>query len=377
MPVPHFPPPIEMSVDTKRAIIDGLKMVIEIFKAAGLIGAEVSYASIIHDPRDLYRFIKTYRNNTHLVGDIVKDSAGAPVSVEDTPLVCGVSLAQIQQLLVKTCAKHFLEQANKEESRVVTETRKKKVLFGLLTKTETIEKKVGGGFDERKVRDISRNMAFDWQLPLLPAYNMLNSAQIFELGDDLACLQSFEHIRDFAALDQPTIKRAKAVVAEDFANVLTIMPSALAGIGAWTRDLYSFYRQSLGDAAFEFFSREPAFFMVCASLDKAFISIYGDVLAYIDSDNLEEMQRLNIDKTDVLLQGMKAAFGSKLRDALSNPNFAKDHLRKLVESMQHNSQEKAQLVQSAMITCKAVAPQVGEWLERQKTAAPPRQVRLD
>jgi hypothetical protein len=273
---------------------------------------------------------------------------------------------------VKTCAKHYLEQVNREEMRVVTETKKKKVLGGLFTRTETIERKVGGGFDERKVRDISKNMAFDWQLPLLPAYNMLNNVQLLELGDDMACLQSFEHIRDFATLDQPTLKKAKAVVGDDFPNVLTIKPLALAGIGIWTRDMYHFYRKELGESAFEFFAREPTFFMVCASLDKPFISIYGDVLAYIDSDNLQEMQRLNIDKTDVLLQGMKAAFGSKLRDALANPNFARDHLRKLVESMQHVTQEKAQLAQSAMITCKAIAPQVADWVEKQKSVAPTR-----
>jgi hypothetical protein len=277
-------------------------------------------------------------------------------------------LAQIQQLLVKTCAKHFLEQNNKEEAKIVTEEVKTKVL-GLFTKTQMVERKVGGGFDERKVREISRNMAFDWQLPLLPAYNMLNNVHLLELGDDMACLQSFETIKEFCALDQPTIKKAKGIVGDDFANIIAVRPSALPGISGWPKDMYLYYRKALGDAAFDFFSRDKAFFMVCASLDKPLISIYGDVLAYIDGANLEEMQRLNIDRTDVLLQGMKAAFGTRLKDALSNPNFAKDILRKLVESLQHVSQEKAQMAQSAMITCKAMAPQVAEWVEKQKSAA--------
>jgi hypothetical protein len=368
MSLPQLPPPVEMNNETKRNIIDALKQIIEIFKGAGKLNAEATYGSILHDPRDLYRFIRTYRANTGLAGDFVKDKEGNPVTAEDELLVCGVTLAQIQQLLVKTCARHFLEQENKEEVKVVTETVKKKVL-GVFTKTEQVERKVGGGFDERKVRDISKCMAFDWQLPLLPAYNMLNSAQLFELGDYLHCLTSFEGIRDYSQLDQPTIKKAKQTVGDDFPFFLANRPAALSGVGAWSKEMYLFYRKALGDAAFDFFSRDKQFYMVCAALDKPLIAIYGDVLGYIDSGNLEEMQRLNIDKTDVLIQAMRTAFGPNMKEALSNPNFAKDMLRKVVESLQHVSQEKAQLAQSAMITCKALAPQVANWVEKQKSVA--------
>jgi hypothetical protein len=366
MTLPQLPPPVDMNNETKRNIIDALKQIIEIFKGAGKLNADATYGAILHEPRDLYRFIRTYRANAELASALVKDKAGNFVTAEDEPLVCGVTLAQIQQLLVKTCARHYLEQENKEEVKIVTETVKKKVL-GVFTKTEQVERKVGGGHDERKVRDITKCMAFDWQLPLLPAYNMLNSAQLFELGDHIHCLTSFESIRDYSQLDQPTIKKAKQTVGDDFPDFLATRPEALSGVGTWSRDMYLFYRKVLGDAAFDFFCRDKQFYMVCAALDKPLIEIYGEVLGYIDSGNLEEMQRLNIDKTDVLLNAMRNAFGPRMKEALSNPNFAKDMLRKVVESMQHVTQEKAQLVQSAMITCKALAPQVAEWVEKQKS----------
>lgn len=368
MTLPQLPPPVEMNNETKRNIIEALKQIIEIYKSAGKLSAEATYGTVLHDPRDLYRFIRAYRSNQELAADFVKGKDGNPVTAEDEPLVCGVSLLQIQQLLVKTCARHYLEQENKEDVKVVTETVKKKVL-GVFTKTQQVERKVGGGFDERKVRDLTKCMAFDWQLPLLPAYNMLNSAQIFELGDYIHCLTSFESIRDYTQLDQPTIKRAKQTVGDDFPYFLATRPAALAGVGAWSREMYLLYRKFLGDASFDFFSRDKQFYMVCAALDKPMIEIYGDVLGYIDSANLEEMQRLNIDKTDVLINAMRNAFGPNMKIALSNPNFAKDMLRKVVESLQHVSQEKAQLVQSAMITCKALAPQVADWVEKQKSVA--------
>ena len=73
MTLPRIPPPIEMSNDTKRAIIDGIKEIIEILKAAGRVAEDYSYSKIIREPRDLYRFIKAFRNSSELVGAIVKD----------------------------------------------------------------------------------------------------------------------------------------------------------------------------------------------------------------------------------------------------------------------------------------------------------------
>jgi len=306
-----LPPPVEMTSETKRNIIDALKKIIEIFKTAGKLGPEATYSSILHDPRELYRFIKAYRANPELAADFVKDGAGNPVTGEDDILVCGVSLLQVQQLLVKTCSRHYLEQENKEPPKVVVETVKKKMLGGLITRTEKVERKVGGGFDERKVRDISKCMAYDWQLPLLPAYNMLNSAHLFELGEHIHCLTSFEAIRDFIQLDQPTIKRAKQTVGDDFPYFL-VRPAALTGVGAWTKDLYQFYRKALGDASFDFFARDKQFFNVCAELDKPLIEIYGDVLSYIDGENLQEMLRLNIDKTDVLRRSISCRFSPSI-----------------------------------------------------------------
>ncbi|MBV8465661.1 MAG: hypothetical protein JO218_06920 [Burkholderiales bacterium] len=354
-----------MTSETKRNIIDALKKIIEIFKTDGKLAPDASYKSITYDPRELYRFIKAYRANPELAAGLVKDADGNPVTDEEATLVCGVSLLQIQQLLVKTCARHYLEQENKEPPRVVTETVKKKVFGGLFTKTEQVERKVAGGFDERKVREISKCMAFDWQLPLLPAYNMLNSAHLLELGETIHGLTTFEAIRDFIQLDHPTLRKAKQTVGDDFPNFLA-RPAALAGVGVWTKDMYQFYRKILGESAFDFFARDKQFFNVCAELDRPLAEIYGDVLSYIDGDNLQEMMRLNIDKADVLVQAMKASFGPAIKPALGNPNFAKDMLRKVVESLQHVSQEKAQLAQSAMITCKALAPQVAEWVERQQ-----------
>lgn len=365
MPSVTLPPPIDISVEAKKGIIEGLKKVIEVFQAAGMLDTAVTYQVLIHDPRILYLFIQAYRQNRSLADKIVVGKDGKPVHDDGRPLACGISLAQVQQLLVKTCARYYLEQDTKAKEDVVTET-VTKTRFLFFKTTEQVERKTGGGYDERKVRELSRFMAFDWQLPLLPAYAELNSAQLMELGEDFIQLGTAEGIHAFAQLDQAVIKKVKATVGADFSNVLAYRPEAVAGIGTWSKDMYEFYRKTLGDKAFDFFSREKPFFMVCASLDKPLIRIYGDVLCYISPPNLEEMQRLNIDKADVLISAMKMAFGDKLPSILGHPNFAKDVLRKLVESILHLSQEKSQLAMSAQITCKAIVPQVMDWLAKQQ-----------
>ena len=364
MALPQLPPPIEISVETKRGVIDGLKKLIEIYRTEGLVDDSVTYQHVIHDPDVLYNFIKTYKGNQAPGESIVVGKNGKPVTDFSAPLVCGISLAQVEQLLVKTCARYVLELDSKEDEEIVTKT-VTKTRFLIFKTTEQVESKVGGGFEERKVRLLTRFMAFDWQLPLLSAYAELNSAQLVELDEALIALPTAEFIRDLVPFDQAMLQKIKAIVGNDFTSLLSTRPAAIPGIVTWSKDMYEFYRTVMGDRAYDFFCRDKNFFMVCASLDKPLARIYGDVLAYIAAENLMEMQRLNIDKADVLIAAMKFAFGDKISLILSHPGFAKDILRKLVESLLHITQEKAQLAISAQITCKAIAPQVLDWLAKQ------------
>lgn len=367
MSLPQIPPPIDIKSEAKKGVIEGIKKVIELFQHNGLLDERVSYQDLIHNPDILYGFIQSYRANPTLAAKLVVGKNGKPAADEEEMLVCGVTLAQVQHLLVKTCARHFFEVETREEEEIITETRTT-TRFLIFKKTEQVERKTGGGFDERKVRELCRFMAFDWQLPLLPAYAKLNSALLMELDDAVCALQTAEAITSLAELDQATIKKVKSLTGDDFVNILSHRPAAIVGIAQWSKDMYGFYRSLLGDQAFDFFARDKAFFMVCASLDKPLARVYGDVLPYIAAENLEEMERLNIDKADVLIGAMKFAFGERLPQVLSQPAFAKDVLRKLVESLLHLTQEKDQLSITAQLTCKAIAPQVFEWLSKQQAA---------
>ncbi len=367
MALPELPPPLEIPAETKRAVIDGMKQVLAALQAKGLFDAEITHSQILHDPELLYGFIQTYRKNEQIGTGIVVDKTGRQVTEIDKPLVCGVTLGQIQQLMVKTCARYFLEQDASDSEEIVTKTVTKKTML-FFTKTEKVQRKIGG-VDPRVLREALRFIAFDWQMPLLGAYTELSLAQLLQLGENILALRTPESVREIARFDAAALKRARDVAQEDFVAMLEKRPAAITGLLHWPRDQYVFYRDLLGDKAYDFFARDNRYFMLVAALDRATARIYGDILAYMSTESLEELQRLNIDKVDVLVNAMRAAFGPKLPELLSRPGFTKEFLRKLVEGLLHMTQDKTRIATSALMTCKALVPQVTEWLGRQRSAA--------
>jgi len=366
MSVATLPPPVDIDGDTKKAIIDGLKKVLARLQEKELVDGQLSYQDLISHPDALDRFVAAFATHRDLCDDIVQAKGGKPVRDDNEMLLCNVSLNQIQQLLVRTCAKKVFE--SEKTVQKVTETVTKKALFGLIKKTEQVEvERIGTDpVEERKLRELSRYLAYGWQLPLLAAYREhLSYQQVMELGEDVMALQTADAIATVGKFDPQTLRKVKQAAGPDFVDILLHQPQAIAGVAVWNRDMYEFYRRLLGDSAWDFFARDKAFFNVVAALDKPVARAYGDVLAYIAAENLAEVQRLNIDKTEVLVTSLKVAFGKRLPLVLGHPGFAKDILRKVVDNMLHMTQEKDKLMASFSLTCKAMVPTVNDWLSKQ------------
>jgi len=362
MAIPQLPPPVEITLDMKRVIIDRLKRALEIYQQAGAVDSSHSYAEIVHEPALLYQFIAAFRAQPELVAELTQDAEGRPVSDPDQTLECGLTLAQVQQLLVKTCAKFYFDRM---AEGLVTETvTTKSMLF--FKKTEQIERVAIDPLEERKGREIMKSLAFDWQLPLLEPLRGLSSQHLMEIGEDLVAIAAPEQVKVLAGYDPSVIKKARISAGPDFPEILHERPTAIPGIAVWSHEMYEFYRKMLGEKAWLFFSREQSFFNVVASLDKSVAKCYGDVLCSIAGANLEEIQRLNIDKTEILVEALRYALGTKVHAVLSIPAFSRDVLRKLVESLLHMKGEKDQLRGTFQVTCKAIVPSIMEWLATQK-----------
>jgi len=364
MGIPTLPPPVDIDNDTKKAVIDGLKRVMAKFQEGGHLPAESTYQELISDPQTLAAFVETFLAHRDLVDDVVRPQKGdAPVRDDNLPLACGVSLNQIQQLLVRTCAKKVFEQDAPLQTITETVT---KTSFLFFKKSQEVERTAVDPVEERKLREITRYVAFGWQLALLGAYRrLLNYQQIAELGDTLVALQSEADIAAVAEFDPPTLKKVRQATGADFTDILAHRPKAIGGIATWNKDMYEFYRKLLGEQAWTFFAREKSFFNVVAGLDKATAKVFGNVLCSIAGANLQEFQRLNIDKIEVLVVSLRAAFGDHLPQILGRSSFAKEILRKIVDNLLHLSQDKDKLIIAFTMSCKSMAPQVMEWMARQ------------
>lgn len=366
MSIPVLPPPVDLDADTKKSVIDGLKRVLTAFQSAGYVDKAITYQALISDPDVLYAFIQTFIAHREAVDAIVKPREGtAPVRDDDQILVCNVSLNQIQHLLVRTCARKAMELNPVIETVTKTVTTTK---FLFLKKTEQVEVQQASTdpLEVRKAREISKYMAFTWQLPLVKVFQKaLNSAQLMEISECLVALQSAADIEAIAQYDSAILKKARAAAGQEFADVLASQPHAVLGIATWNHDMYTLFRSLLGDKAWVFFARDSAFFNTCAALDKYSVKVLGDMLCYIATENLSELQRLNVDKIEVMVTGLRSAFGKDLVSVLKNPNFAKEYLRKMVDNLLHMTQEKDKLMAAYAITLKSMVPTVREWMVQQ------------
>lgn len=374
MAQPPAPSAAPVETDNRQAVIDGIKKVVAALGAKGVMDGEVAYRQLIHDPRLLYLFIQACRRNPAFLAGIAVDEAGRDVTDPSQPLNCGVTLAEIEQRLVRTCARFYFEGDEVVAKQAKPKSQPPARNFFGFRKADPVSAapaadvtKTAGQVKARALLPVMRE---DWQLNLLDSYAQLPPGLITELGDALLVVRRADLFPELAKLDPTLVRKARQMLpAEDFAAALSTFPASVRGAVYWGPDWYKFFRGTLDAKTFEFFARDDAFFMVCASLTKPALTIVGDMLCYIAEPNLKELTTLDLDKTEAMVAGMKSAFGERLRDVLGHPRFAPEVLHKIVESVRDLTYKPEQLRQAVSFSCKAVAPDVLRWAERKPAVA--------
>jgi hypothetical protein len=357
-------PPVDITPETRSAIVEGLKKVLAALQAGKKIKAEITYQILIENPQALYQFIQLYRKYPELADGIVISQDGQPVRDDETVLVCGVSLAQVQRLLILTAAKRYFGVSG-QPAKPVEE--KKSGIGSLFGKKEAKADEPVRTNEERKLEELAKFLAYDWQVPLLQVYReALTYQHVLELGPDLTLLKDAQAIAQAGRLDPAHIRKARQVVGGDFVSMLSDNPKAIDGVIYWNADMYKFFRTSLGDKCWTFFGRDHRFFNACAAYEKAKLRLFGDMLAYIAPECMIEFERLNLDKTNALLEGFRAHFAEDIEALLSQKAFAFEILHRLVESFVHLKKDADQMKSYGDLTCKALAPSVKAWLDKNK-----------
>lgn len=361
----ELPPPVDIKPEAKKTIIAGLKEALGIYQQQGLAEHSISYSDLIHDPAVLYAFIQVYRAHPEHLDGLIKSKDGKPVRDFHTALACETTLSQIEHLLVMTCARYWYDQRRVADKVVTTEREVRHMLF--FKKTERVETIVKGD-DPRKHQYLMEYLAYDWQLPLLEAYDALAPHHYLEFGAYLLALRSPAAIAAVAAMDRDQVKKVRALMKDDIAEAVSVRPMALVGAVGFSPEMYAFVRKILKDKAWYLFAREAAFLNALGTVEKSRFKVFGDTLCYIAAENVLEFERLDLDRTDVVLRGIKGALGNKAPVAFALPNFGKDMLRKLVDSVSQMKGEKDKIAPAAELTCQAMAGDMLDWLNREIAA---------
>ncbi|NVK17212.1 MAG: hypothetical protein HWE30_00805 [Methylocystaceae bacterium] len=330
----HLPPNVTVDKAVKGQIIQGTKNAIALLHDNDLLDKSWDFDTILNEPSNLRDFFQIFRDNIDLFAETVVDKAGDPIVDEMTETKCGVTLQQVQKLLVSTSARRFFI---RNDGEIVTKKQKKKVKsMVFFTKEVTVKKKVRLKEGAKKFDMMRRVIGFDWQLDMLEFYrDTMPIPHLLVLGDDVLAIRDVEHGKEVAEVHHEDFKKVKEAVGVYFRNVVAHGAYAIPGILYWRKDLVASFIKAMGETAWEFFKRDKAFFDHCTELDNARIEIYGDVLSYIAAENLTEMSRLNLDRLDATITAMKDTFDDRLPEILGEKRLAVEILRPTVDSFIH------------------------------------------
>lgn len=194
-----IPALVEFPPETKTMVIGAIKLILRRMHKAGLLARDMSYGELLGDAMLLHEVIGLYKAHRDLSADLVVSRKGEPAAGDQAELVCGITLAQVERLLVFTCAKRLFAGAD----RAWEGTRPTGVVVP---------------------EELKRILAFDWQLPLLPLYRDFMTAEHFRvLGDAALALRTPRMVAAVARMNPIDIAKLKAAAGAQFAELLAAL----------------------------------------------------------------------------------------------------------------------------------------------------------
>ncbi len=358
---PNIPPPIELDPQAKKRLLAGIKMVLSRLQAKDKLKAGIDYTDMLGRPQLLQAFIEAYRANRKLTADLVLDMAGQPVVRDDVPLNCGITLAQICQMLVYTCAKRIFVDSD-TDTKPPQPAKKLTELFR--RKTPPPMAKSEG---ERKLAELKPYLAFDWQLPLLKYYYFFfDRHQLAELGRDILVMRDQLQLEMVAAFEAPKVRAARRLAQGDFAEVLLNFPAAIEGLARAPDMHFALFHDVCGPRVWAFYARDLDYIDDVTEVDRAVLRAIGPLLADTSKETVDALSRLQADRIEQILEGFRSVFRGDLPEILSDPGFGRQTLLPFVQRFTGLDWDAHQFVHVVELKCTAMKPTLDVWLERKR-----------
>lgn len=364
-PYPVVPVAIELDAERKKLVIGGVKTVLARLQERGLAAKGHEYGAVIGSPGLLGEFLDAFQANRDVAADLAVDKAGKPVRDNDAMMVCRVTLAQICQMLVFTCAKRIFGEADGKPKVAAAAQETKGGLFSRKPAPAAPTAMTDG---ERKLSELKAYIAFDWQVPLLKLYYFyFERGQLAELNRDILMLRTPDALSVAASFDVIHLRKARKTAGADFPYMLEANPQAIGGLAYWDAARHAQFKPIMGERVWDFYARDADFFEIIEEMDRERMGIIGPLLADISADTIKALDRMQIDRLPLLIAAFKAVFDKDVPEMFADGAFGRQMLLPIVQSFHGADLEPADCGEVMLLKCNAIKGTVAQWLEKRRS----------
>ena len=296
--IPPIPRQLSLEREMKDLVLAAAKFMLGRFQENGLIGNEVGYRDLVRQPDLMEQFIEVFKANLHLAEDIAVDTAGNPAEDTDTMLVCGATLAELERMIVYTCAgKVFaaVTQLRRDDPKKTDNGKKEKFgLFGRLKGSRSKPKKSKMNVGALKLEELRPYLAFSWQLPLLETYaHFMQREHLRELKEALLVLDTAEKLETVAEFDPGDVGRARKIADDRFLEMLHTAPGAIGTISQLGQiSQFKSLAGASGDRVWDLFQRDFEFVSGILRLDEDLVWAIGPSIVDVCANSITSLKRL-------------------------------------------------------------------------------------
>ncbi len=332
----RVPPLADLDDEVKDVVLGSVKFVIKRLKESGAIPAATNYKDLLADPAKMGEFITAYKKDRSVAHDLALDATGKPVDDDWTELVCGVTMAQIERLLVFTCFKR-------------------------------VYKKVSS--NKKDIKDIvKRAIAFDWQLPFLALYaEMMPPGHYRLMEDNIFHVRTAEKIEKIAQTNADELTRALELTDKYFAVFLDAPKPTQDMLQKKGSQEFDRMEIIAGDRAFRFFDLDEQVMVEVQGLSDDHLSAFGPLVVSLSLESFRALENMPANALAPFMRALPNVFGERAYDLLARDGFAGKFLKNNVgifRDMEAGDEDEAErLEKSAGIKWETMKAAVIEWLD--------------
>ncbi len=323
--IPSAPPLIVFEPQTRDIVLGSIKLVHKRLKIKGVVDAKLEYQDLLRDPAAMFAFIHAFKANRDIACELTVDAAGKAQEDDNAKLICSVTLAQIERLLVITCAKKVA--ANQPPAPAAGKPAKGQPAT-----------------PANELSDIKKDgIAFAWQLPMLPLYiEMMKDEHFRVLGPRIFLLRTPEALESVARLDPADIRKAERLMAAEYEMALATYPRAIRGGSLCDAKSYKLLKATAGKHMWQLLSGDPQIIVEFLALSGDRVTALAAFAAKMSPEAFRQIEGVPTPLLKPMFDGFAGTFGDVAQDLIGNEEFAKKFLFTMVgvaRSMPSNSEK--------------------------------------